>query len=252
MPTEYPIVLVHGIAMKNLGVVKAFGRIGKRLREAGHTVYDADTDGFGTIDRNAAMLGELVQRLTENGGKVNLIAHSKGGLDCRYLIADMGMAEKVASLTTLSTPHGGSRLAAWIYGLPAGIPKFLAFWIDLGYRIFGDRHPDSLAVCRELKEAHNLPLPETVFCQSFSSRIERSRDDFLMAIPHLFTRRCERAPSDGLVAVDASKFGNYRGDCLEGTASHTEIVGYSLRKKKREEVYAFYLALADELAQMGF
>jgi len=42
---------------------------------------------------------------------VHIIAHSMGGLDARHMIVDLGMADKVASLTTIGTPHRGTVLA---------------------------------------------------------------------------------------------------------------------------------------------
>ena len=43
--------------------------------------------------------------------KVNIIAHSMGGLDARYAIAKLGLADRVASLVTIGTPHLGTPLA---------------------------------------------------------------------------------------------------------------------------------------------
>ena len=50
---KYPIVLVHGIAAKQLRVLNAFGQIGEVLKKEGHRVYIADIDGFGSIENNA-------------------------------------------------------------------------------------------------------------------------------------------------------------------------------------------------------
>lgn len=46
--------------------------------------------------------------------KVNIIAHSMGGLDARYMISALGGANRVASLTTISTPHTGSKVANFV------------------------------------------------------------------------------------------------------------------------------------------
>lgn len=257
--TKYPILLIHGVAVKESAVVRSFGRIGKILREAGHRVYFADTDGFGTIEGNAAQLKEQIARiLAEEGAeKINLIAHSKGGLDAKYMISRLEMADRVASLTTLSTPHKGSDVATWLFGLPPFLKKFIAFWLNFWYRLFGDRHPDALTVCRQLctspnEEIDSLTVPEPIYCQSFSATLERCRDDFLMSIPLLISRRAGDGPTDGLVSVESAKFAHYRGDCLDGSLSHSEIIGYSLKKKQRRRVYEFYLALCDELIGLGF
>ena len=258
MQTKYPIVLVHGIALKEFKFVKSFGRIGKTLREAGYTVYSGNTDGFGSIENNAAQLKAHIDEILEKEqtDKVNIIAHSKGGLDSKYMINGLGMASSVASLTTLSTPHKGSRIATKIYNYPRWFTRFIAFWINLWYRIFGDKHPDALTVCKQLQstsddELENLRVPEGIYCQSYSSTMKRSSDDFVMAIPLYFARRWGEGDSDGLVSVESAKYAEYRGDCLDESLSHSEMVGFSLKKKKRKKIYAFYLNLCRELAERG-
>jgi triacylglycerol lipase len=48
------------------------------------------------------------------GRGVNLMAHSMGGLDCRYLISKVRPEEYTPlSLTTFSTPHHGSPFMDW-------------------------------------------------------------------------------------------------------------------------------------------
>ena len=83
MKTKYPIILVHGVALKDYKFFKAFGHIEKTLQEQGYDVYTSETDGFGTIENNAEQLKKQVISIMEkhNVNKVNLIAHSKGGLD---------------------------------------------------------------------------------------------------------------------------------------------------------------------------
>ena len=259
MQTQYPIVLAHGIAVREGRIFKAFGRIGKILRDAGYVVYTAKTDAFASIENNAEQLKiqikEILQK--ENAEKVNIIAHSKGGLDAKYLIDELGMASAVASLTTLCTPHRGSRMATWIYSRPRWVTRFLAFWINLWYRILGDKHPDALTVCRQLQlttddELEQPKVPEGVYCQSYSATMKRGRDDFLMSVPLYFAHRWGENDTDGVVTTESAKYAEYRGDCIEESLSHTELIGLSLKKKKRRKVYAFYLSVCRELAERGF
>ena len=109
MNTRYPIVLVHGLGMKDTFFMKSWGRIDRILRIQGYTVYKSRVDGFGTVAGNAAQLkAEIEGILRETGAsKVNIIAHSKGGLDAKHMIQQLDMADKVASLTTLCTPIRG-------------------------------------------------------------------------------------------------------------------------------------------------
>lgn len=255
--TRYPIVLVHGIVLKDIAFFKAFGRIEKILKRAGYTVYTAKTDGFGTIENNAAQLKTHIDKIlkAEHADKVNIIAHSKGGLDAIHMIRALDAANSVASLTTLCTPHQGSPIATKLLTLPKWIVKFIAFWVNLAYKIFGDKRPDSLEVCRQLRSHEVNEYSENidgVYCQSYSTTLEKSRDDFIMGIPLYFSKRAEAKPSDGLVSADSAMFGNYKGDCTDSSVSHSEIVDFMVRKSKKERIYSFYIRLCADLAENGF
>ncbi len=257
MPTKYPILLVHGIVLKESRIFRAFGGIGKQLSAHGYRVYTSKQDGFGTIENNAEQLKTQIEDIlkTENAEKINLIAHSKGGLDCKYLIKDLQYEDKIASLTTLCTPHKGSPIASKILKLPKFMLKFIAFWINFWYRIFGDKHPDALNVCKQLQrhdDSEFLPFSDKVYCQSFSTTIEKSKDDFIMGIPFMFSKHFEKDRTDGLVPVDSAMFANYRGQCTTDPTSHTQIVDFMVPKKKKEEIYKFYLAICEELSSMNF
>ena len=51
--------------------------------------------------------------------------------------------------------------------------------------------------------------------------------------------------------VYSAIFGIYRGDCMDDSVSHTEIVDFMVRHKKREKIYAFYTELCRELVRAG-
>ena len=161
MNTRYPILLVHGLAMKDTFFMRSFGRIDRILRIQGYTVYTSQIDAVGSVAGNAAQLkAEIEQFLRDTGAeKVNLIAHSKGGLDAKYMIEHLGMAEKVASLTTLCTPHQGSPVASFVLKFPTFTVKIAAFWVNTFFRIFGDKHPDSYTACQELQRTEKRPDP---------------------------------------------------------------------------------------------
>ena len=261
MSTRYPIILVHGVALKDVFKFKAFGKIEKMLKKQGYSVYTSNADGFGAIETNAEQLKKQILDILQKTGaeKVNLIAHSKGGLDSRYMIKHLGMQEKVASLTCLCTPHKGSVIATKLYALPKPIKHFLAFWITFWYRIFGDRHPAVLTVCKQLANTPDGTMAyfddtphEGIFVQSYSSTLEKSRDDFVMGIPLFFSRRYEDVESDGMVSVESSRFGEYKGNATEGSVSHSEIVDFMAKKKKKEKIYAFYIGLCEDLAERGY
>lgn len=257
--TKYPIVLVHGIAIKPLKVIKAFGKIENVLRDAGYEVYVADIDAFGAIETNAEQLKQYLDGVFEKTGaeKVNVIAHSKGGLDTKYMITNLGMEDRIASLTTLCTPHRGSVVASWIWLLPGWIKKTVAWFINTFYRLFcGDVKPDALRACEQLRKVdeseETLCFSEKVYCQSYSTNLKRAHDCFIFGIPMKLYRHFEEIDNDGVVSTESAKFGNYKGNCLDISVSHAQIIDLFTSKSKRGQVYDFYLKLADEIKQMGF
>ena len=261
MQTRYPILLVHGLGIKDTFFLKSFGLIDKRLRAQGYTVYKSKIDAFGSVQSNAAQLkDEIFSILHETGAeKINIIAHSKGGLDAKCMIEQYGISPHIASLTTLCTPHGGSPIASFILRFPRLAVKYLAFWVNLIYRVLGDQSPDSFAACEDLQRGINarqqtISDSDGIMYQSFSATMRPGLipTDFAMYFPLILSRTIEKEmPSDGLVPRDSAVFGHFRGDCVDDSISHTEIIDFMLCKKKKEKVYSFYTALCEELAREG-
>ena len=182
MATKYPLILVHGIMLKDWKFVKAFGNIQNILTEQGYMASTAPTDGFGSIETNAHQLQAYVLQVLEETGqdKVNLICHSKGGLDARYMIQTLDMADKVASVTFLCTPHKGSQIATKLYALPKPLRGLIAWWLTLWYRIFGDQHPEVLKVCCQLSYTpEGVPKDfdhhDGIFMQSYATTMKNAR-----------------------------------------------------------------------------
>ena len=256
--TKYPIILVHGIALREMKYFKAFGKIEKTLVDAGCTAHTAKIDAFGSIESNAAQLREIILQVLESTGakKVNVIAHSKGGLDTKYMLKNLDMADKVASFTTLCTPHRGSVIATHIWNLPLWLKRFLAFFINGFYKLAGDKSPDSLKVCEQLKSNEesedSVDFTANVYCQSYSTKIGKGSDCILMAVPMVIYHKTDGAENDGMVSVESAKFEHYRGECLDEAVSHTQIVDFFAKKSNRKRILAFYVKLCRELGEMGY
>lgn len=259
MSSKYPIILVHGIAAKQLRILNAFGKIGEELKKEGYTVYISDNDGFGSIENNAEQLKRYIDKVLKDTGaeKVNIIAHSKGGLDSKYMITKLGMEDKVASLTTLCTPHRGSIIASKIWDLPMPIKKILAFFIDMFYCLFlGDKQPDSMRACEQLRAVDTsedtLQFSYKVYCQSYSTGISEVKDCFVMALPMKIQHHYEITDNDGVVSEESAQFGCYKGKCLDIPVSHVQIIDLFSKKSQKEQIYSFYKKVCQELAEMGF
>lgn len=260
MKTKYPIVLVHGLAMKDTFFMKTFGRIDRILRIQGYEVHKSRIDSFGSVENNAAQLKEELLALMADTGadKVNIVAHSKGGLDAKYMIARLDMADSVASLTTLCTPHKGSPVASFVLRFPRWMLRIAAGCVNGFYRLLGDRQPDSLTACEQLRRRQEATEPlgvwEPVLCQSYSSTIHAGDywGDLMMSVPLIAAAFVEkRTASDGMVPQDSAVFGHYRGECTDASLSHTEIIDFFCMDRKKDKVYAFYSGLCEELARAG-
>lgn len=108
--TKYPIVLAHGLlGYKELAGVDYFYGIVDSLRDGGATVYVTEVSPMNSSivrgEQLIAQLDEIRAIKGQSNLKFNLIAHSQGGLDVRYVAGVR--PDLVVSLTTVGSPHRG-------------------------------------------------------------------------------------------------------------------------------------------------
>ncbi|MBR2465957.1 MAG: hypothetical protein IKB38_03390 [Clostridia bacterium] len=257
MACKYPIILVHGLMIRHSRCHRAFGNIAPVLEDAGNVVYVSTHDGFGSIETNAEQIKSFVLTVLSktNAQKVNIIAHSKGGLDVKCALSDPDFSTRVASFTTLSTPHKGSALASFIWRFPTFIKKPLAFFINAFYKMLGDKHPDAIKACYQLREeiaCDNFSLPQGIYAQSYSGKMKRASDCFVMCIPNTVYKILKKAENDGMVTPESATFADYKGDFSKESLSHAQIVDFMTPAKKKEKVFAFYKKLVLDLEEKGF
>ncbi len=128
-----PIILAHGFGGSR-ATLSTFFKVKEALQADGHFVVVTEVQPFAGIDARARTLAPQVDQALADfcaarqpgvatcvaNTRCNIVAHSMGGLDARYLISTLGYGAKVASLTTLSTPHSGSILSDTAIGLLGG------------------------------------------------------------------------------------------------------------------------------------
>lgn len=108
-PTRHSIVLVGGIEDDatfawNLRIVEALRAIGP------NEVHLVQPAPWSIVEIRAAELSRALESI--GAPRVNLICYAVGGLDCRYLASPNGLAsDRVASITTIATPHLGTNVA---------------------------------------------------------------------------------------------------------------------------------------------
>jgi triacylglycerol lipase len=114
--TKYPIVLAHGMAGFDelFGVYEYWYGIPGALRDKGATVFVTEVSQFNSTEVRGEQLIDQIETISAITGKprVNLIGHSHGGLDVRYVAAVR--PDLVASVTSVGSPHKGADLADYL------------------------------------------------------------------------------------------------------------------------------------------
>lgn len=259
--TKYPILFVHGANARDFSPINYWGRIPEILKKNGAAVYFGGQDAWGTIESNANIIKNTIDRILEQTscGKINIIAHSKGGLDVRYLIGTYHYEDKIASLTTISTPHYGSKTMELIAKLKP-LLYFASVFTNIYCKIIGDSHPDFYNASRQLSSANCLrfnkqfPFPRDIYFQSYAAAMKTSSSDMIMAFTHLIVY-CVEGVNDGLVAVSSTKYNNFKGVLYSSTnrgVSHCDIVDYRRKNLEGFDIVSFYVKLVSEFKDKGF
>lgn len=266
--TKYPILLIHGTGFRDRKYLNYWGRIPKALENNGAAVFYGNQDSWGTIETNALFLKDSIEKILADTKceKVNLIAHSKGGLEARFLISSLHMADKIASLTTISTPHHGSKTIDKVYRCPKFLYKTAAVFVNGWFRLLGDKHPNFYEASREFSTFYmnrfneDNPDSESVYYQSYGSAMHNSFSDFTMILPHFVVRLIE-GENDGLVTPASATWTNYKGAFMSATnrgISHgdeVDIRRMRFTKKKKSgcisDIPNKYTEIVSELKNMG-
>jgi triacylglycerol lipase len=260
--TKYPIVLIHGTGFKDFSRINYWGRIPKALIGEGANIYYGNQDSWGTIEYNANIIKKNLLNIILKTGceKVNLIAHSKGGLDVRFMISELGMESHVASLTTISTPHHGSKTIDKFYNLPAFLIKLAAFFINHYFKMLGDKNPDFYTACRQFSTYHckefnkRISDCEHIYYQSYASIMKNSFSDIFVIIPHFVVKLIE-GDNDGLVTSSSAMWGEFKGLVNGKTArgiSHADIVDLRRMNFSKIDIRDVYIKIVEDLKCKGY
>jgi Predicted acetyltransferases and hydrolases with the alpha/beta hydrolase fold len=256
---KYPIILVHGLAVKDKRVF--WGRIPKRLQEAGLNVYPGKTDSWGSFESNAHLLAKTIDEVLalHQCEKVNIIAHSKGGIDSRFLISSLGYAGKVAGLTTIATPHHGSEIVDFILERRAIYSPKAKQIINSLVKVYGDKSPDPYRIAAELstegmKEFNrNNPDHPGVRYSSYHSILKDSLDDLYCSYTFNFLRKIA-GENDGIVSLKSARWGT-DFTLIEGLKksgiSHLDIIDLKRKKVSGLDIPAQYLKIVEKLMERG-
>jgi triacylglycerol lipase len=261
-----PIVLAHGLLgfdeLRLVGHllpgVHYWRGITEALTANGIEVILTSVPPSASIEERAAKLSDDIEK--KAGGKsVNIIAHSMGGLDSRYMISRLKPPNvRVVSLTTVASPHRGSAFADYCFDQigPERLPKL--------YRALQKMHIPTGAFSqltrRYMEENFNPKTPDREGVKYFSYGATATPSLWsAFRMSHHIVEQVE-GPNDGLVSVASSQWGTYKGTLVG--VSHLDLINWTNRlrwlvwemvgNKRNFNAIAFYLDIADMLAKEGF
>ena len=228
-------MLVHGIFFRDWQLLGYWGRIPAALRRCGAQLYYGGQQSALPVAQSGEELARRLREVLRETGaeKVNIIAHSKGGLDSRWAITRLGLAPQVASLTTVNTPHRGCVFAQHLLGtMPKGLVAWIARRYNTLFHTLGDTSPDFLGGVKDLTRqsclAFNEAVPDApgVLYQSVTSAMRRaSSAGFPLNITWHFVTSTIKRQTTALWRAPALNGGASSAALLrpEGEASRTAI-----------------------------
>ena len=230
-----PIILVHGLfgfnqlSLAGVKVTEYFHLIPEALRRDGHVVPDPpQLNPAGSVAERAQDLKNYLQDANRRDvvdKRVHIIGHSLGGLDSRFMISKLGMADRVLSLTTIGTPHHGTPIANIIV---SGVDPILNKFMDhLGVDVKGllDITTDA---CRRFND--DVPDADSVRYFSIGGRFTPTRKlgipQGLFGLTHDLVAKTEQ-DNDGLVSVASATMGRPAWTALDDwEANHPRQVNW--------------------------
>ncbi|MCQ2540761.1 MAG: triacylglycerol lipase [Lachnospiraceae bacterium] len=262
--TKYPILMVHGVFFRDFKTLNYWGRIPKALEINGATIFYGNQRSAAAVRDCAVEIQKRILEIVEETGcdKVNVIAHSKGGLDTRAAITLPGVAEHVASLTTINTPHRGCEFAEYLLNkIPESIQTTVAGAYNAAAAKLGDKDPDFMAAVRDLTEDNCAIFNEEIkdmpgiFYQSFGTKINSpfAGSRFPLNMTTKFVEMFD-GPNDGLVGVESFPWGE-RYQFIEDKSprgiSHGDMIDLNRENFDAFDVREFYVSVVADLKNRG-
>lgn len=262
--TKYPILLVHGIFFRDFEKVNYWGRIPEELVKNGATVYYGNHSSSLGVKDSAEELANRIKGIVKetNCEKVNIIAHSKGGLDARYAISNLGMDKYVASLTMINTPNHGCLFADYLMTkAPKLVKKQVSNSYNFALKKLGDKEPDFIAGVTDLTHPETEKLnaemkqSKNVYYQAFGSVLKHPiSGGFPFNITNAYVKQFD-GKNDGLVGIESfpldDNFTLLETPYRRGI-SHGDVVDINRENIKGFDVREFYVNIVKDLKDKGY
>ena len=284
----YPIVLAHGFSgFHNIGPLTYFYGVQDALSKDGHQVFVTRVDPYNSSEvRGAQLLAQVQSILGDTSSeKVNLICHSQGALDCRYVASKIG--KQIGAVVMVAGVNRGDYVADVASGAIQGptadaVQLLLTLFGDGVLDPGGNPNTDAKAAIAQLTtpgcEAFNAKYPDdpNVAYFSIAGRSQNGGGDadcgsareapfiekwdqvtspvnaLLSGTASLINGSSSPPPTnDGLVTVASSRWGTFLG-CVpaDHLSEVCQIGGQS--SGSSYDCVTMYRDIADWLVARGF
>ncbi len=270
--TRYPVVLMHGAAgFGEILGIEYFFDVTDSMAEQGYLGLASVVDPIAsTSDRSRQVQANLDTWVNEGQGRrFNLIGHSQGGLDARYLAGALE-DQRIVSVTTISSPHHGTPVADVTAGL-VDITGVDSAYIELALSTLtsaiGVPTLDYVGQLSSLTtagmEAFNVEVPnrDDVYYASWAGRSCSAIDwacqtdnDGEIVAPYLgmtyWLIQVAAGDNDGMCPVASAQWGEFKGTI---PADHFDEVGQLVGVTTSSFSHrTFFTNVANDLYEHGF
>lgn len=172
--------------------------------------------------------------------RVDLIAHSLGGLDARYALTHLGLARRVRSLVTVGTPHHGTPLADLAIKGPLDWARRIVGALGVPLEALEWLGTDALAAFN----AQVIDVPGVRYACVVGGMHRRDSSVPLALVPaHAYLRRVAGL-NDGLVPIASQ----YWGETLaEIEADHFAQIGWRVAVRGQFDAAGLYAYIVARL-----
>lgn len=261
--TKYPILLVHGVFFRDTEYFNYWGRIPKELEANGAVIFYGNHQSALSVEDSASELADRIKDIVTKTGceKLNIIAHSKGGLDCRYAVSQYDSAQYVASITTINTPHRGCGFADYMLKkVSPEIKEKIANTYNSTLKKLGDQSPDFIAAISCLTEEYCADFNNKIFdvsgihYRSVGSKLNHAiNGKFPLNFSYSLVKHFD-GPNDGLVSEKSFAWGeSYTFLTNNGKRgiSHGDMIDLNRENIDGFDVREFFVQLVADLKKMG-
>lgn len=258
---RYPVLLCHGYgAIASLVKPSPLYDVAMLMRSHNVPAWAPNIVPYATTETRAEEWIRIIEKLTASADaeKINIVAHSMGGLDMRYALSQYDIGDKVESFTSVCTPHRGTSLAELALKTPEAIRDKLGDFLDwMGNNMFPRIESDSVGSIEQLtrryaEEVFNPSVSDLTGlpCYSYTSAVGRGTDQPIKVITryqnhYIFDRE---GINDGFVSVESGKWGEH---IATGNISHLEQINLNIKNDRKKLFEKFWLDVIRMLESKG-